>query len=309
MRSAHRTAAAVLTAAPLLLVPAPAAARAGTAPTGTPAAGTATTGTSTTRTAAAGPSGIGARSAYLVDDRTGRALWARAAGTRRPIASLTKVMTALVVLRAGHLDRTITIKRKHIAYARRHGGTTAALRAGDRLTARQLLYGLMLPSGCDAAYALADAYGPGRRGFVGKMNGTARRLGLTRTRYANFDGLPWPTAHSTSSTARDQVRLGRAAMRRADFRAVAARRTYRLGATRGHHAYRWTSTNRLLGSYRGATGVKTGTTRAAGHCLLFAARRGGRTLVGVVLASSAARERARFTDATKILNWGFRTRR
>jgi D-alanyl-D-alanine carboxypeptidase (penicillin-binding protein 5/6) len=91
------------------------------------------------------------------------------------------------------------------------------------------------------------------------------------------------------------------------FRAVVARRTYSLPAGKGHHAYKWTNTNRLLGSYKGAIGIKTGTTDAAGYSLMFAARRDGRTFLGIVLNSSGTKERARFTDAAHMLDWGFGT--
>ncbi|MGI5321803.1 D-alanyl-D-alanine carboxypeptidase family protein [Actinomadura nitritigenes] len=254
---------------------------------------------------AAGPSGVVAKSALLYDVTDGATAWSRAADTERPIASITKVMTALVVLHEGGLGRKITIKRKYLAYAKKHDGSTAGLHAGDRLTARELLNALLLPSGCDAAYALADAYGPGKGRFVAKMNDAARELGLDHTTYANFDGLPWPTATSTRSTARDQVRLAGYAMDDGTFRATVARRTYKLARTRAHHAYTWTNTNRLLGSYKGAIGIKTGTTDAAGYSLMFAARRDGRTFTGIVLNSSTTDERARFTDAAHMLDWAF----
>ncbi|MBW8480944.1 D-alanyl-D-alanine carboxypeptidase family protein [Actinomadura parmotrematis] len=255
--------------------------------------------------AAAGPSGVNAKSAILFDSGTRKVKWGRAVDTKRPIGSITKLMTAVVVVRAGGLDRKITVKQKYIDYAVRHGGSMAKLRAGDKLTARQLLNGLLLPSGCDAAYALADVYGPGWRGFVAKMNKAAAALKMTRTHYANFDGLPWPSDTATYSTARDLTRLGYYAMTKADIRAVVARRTYTLPSGGGHHAYSWLTTNRLIGSYKGAIGVKTGHTNASGYSLLFSAKRGSKTYLGVVLNSSTTSEAARFTDAAKVLNWGF----
>ncbi|KAB2343031.1 D-alanyl-D-alanine carboxypeptidase family protein [Actinomadura rudentiformis] len=258
--------------------------------------------------AAAGPRGVAAKSAYLFDSGTRKTRWSRAADTRRPIGSITKVMTAMVVIRAGKLDRKITVKKKHVDYVSRSDGSRAWLRVGDRLTVRQLLNALMLPSGCDAAYVLADAYGPGWKGFVAKMNKTARQLKMTRTKYANFDGLPWPSGTATNSTTRDQVKLADYAMKNKEFRAIVARRSYSLKAGGGHGAYRWTNTNRLLSSYRGTIGIKTGKTDLAGYSLMFAARRGKRTLIGVVLNSSTTREQARFTDAMKMLNWGFGVR-
>jgi D-alanyl-D-alanine carboxypeptidase (penicillin-binding protein 5/6) len=253
----------------------------------------------------AGPGGVSALGAELAATATGRRLWGRAAGVRRPMASITKVMTALVVIGAGHLDRKIRISAAVPAYVRRYGAASAGLRAGDVLTARQLLAAMLLPSGCDAAYALATAYGPGWRAFVAKMNATARKLGLRSTHFDNFDGLPWPTERSTYSTPRDLVALGLAATRLALFRRLVRHRIYYLPATGQHHAYLWRTTNLLLGSYPGATGIKTGWTGAAGYCLLFEASRGGRTLIGVVLDASATNPDARFTAAARILDWGF----
>ena len=258
---------------------------------------------------AAGPRGVPGRGAELASAATGRALWGRAENTRRPMASITKVMTALVVIRAGRLDRKIRISAAVPAYVRRNDAGNAGLRAGDVLTARQLLEAMLLPSGCDAAYALATAYGPGWRAFVAKMNATARKLGLRSTRFANFDGLPWPTGRSTYSTPRDLLVLGRAAMRLAVFRRIVRQRTHYLAATSQHHAYRWRSTNLLLGAYPGAIGIKTGWTGQAGYSLLFEASRGGRALIGVVLNASTTSPDARFTAAARLLNWGFRSTR
>ncbi|ACY98531.1 MULTISPECIES: D-alanyl-D-alanine carboxypeptidase family protein [Thermomonospora] len=258
--------------------------------------------------AGAGPSGVKARSALLYEPAKRKIRWHRAGGTKRPIGSITKAMTAVVVLRSGKLDRKITIKQKHINYAVRHGGSMAHLRPGDKLTARQLLRALLLPSGCDAAYVLADAYGPGWRNFVKKMNATARALNMKKTHYANFDGLPWPTPTAGYSTALDQTKLANYAFKKLpEFRKIVRTRTYRLKAGGGHRAYTWHNTNRLLGSFKGVNGVKTGYTSAAGYSLLFAATRGKRTLIGAVLNSSTTDSTARFTDAARILSWGFGT--
>src|SRR6266566_61032 len=118
----------------------------------------------------------------------------------------------LVNVSAGHLNRQIKVTRAIPAYIRRHpDASSAGLRAGDVLTARQLLEAMLLPSGCDAALALAKAYGPGRAAFVHEMNTTARRLGMRRTHFSNFDGMPLPTEHSTYSTPGDLITLGQAA--------------------------------------------------------------------------------------------------
>jgi D-alanyl-D-alanine carboxypeptidase (penicillin-binding protein 5/6) len=255
--------------------------------------------------AASGPSGVGARSAAVENAVTGHLLWSRGLNTERPIASITKVMTALVVIGTGHLNRKITIPSAVVGYVRKWDASSANLRPGDKLTAGQLLYGLLLPSGADAAYALAQAYGPGLSAFIAKMNATARQLGLTRTHFANFDGLPWPTEHSTYSTAADLLTLGRVAMKSPVFRIVVDQRSYRLAAGSGHRAYLWLNTNPLLGHYLGAIGIKTGYTTAAGHCLLFEATRNGQSLIGVTLDSPGAGPTVTGTDATRVLNWAF----
>ena len=175
------------------------------------------------------------------------------------------------------------------------------------LTARQLLEAMLLPSGCDAAYLLATAYGPGRAAFVQKMNAMAQAMGLTSTHFSGFDGMPFPTEHSTYATPADLVRLGEQAMRDPLFRRIVAQRRYHLAATPQHHHYTWYTTDGMLGSYRGVTGIKTGDTDAAGDCFLFEARRGGQTLIGVVLHAQAGDSYASFfTAARRLLTWGFR---
>jgi serine-type D-Ala-D-Ala carboxypeptidase (penicillin-binding protein 5/6) len=254
---------------------------------------------------AAAPAGVRALGADLADAGTGQQLWGRDPNTKRPMGSVTKVMTALVVIQAGNLGRKITVPASAVSYVASHGASSAGLHAGDVLTARQLLDAMLLPSGCDAAYALATAYGPGRAVFVAKMNAEARQLGLAKTHFANFDGLPYPTPRATYSTPVDLVALGRAAMALGAFRTTVDRRSYHLAGRNGHHAYTWRNTNLLLGSYAGADGIKTGFTLAAGYCLLFEAHSGTSALVGVVLHSTATRPGARFTDARRMLNWGF----
>jgi D-alanyl-D-alanine carboxypeptidase (penicillin-binding protein 5/6) len=255
--------------------------------------------------AATGPSGVTAPEAAIENAATGALLWSRELNTERPMASITKVMTALVVIRQGNLGRQITIPYAALAYIRKWGASNAGLRPGDRLTARQLLEGLILPSGADAGYALAQAYGPGIPAFINKMNATAKLMGLTRTHFSNFDGLPWPTAYSNYSTAANLITLGRTAMQSALFRSIVDQRTYRLPAGSGHHAYLWRSTNPLLGSYPGAIGIKTGWTPAAGHCLLFEATRSGHTLIGVFLDSPGPGSTVNGADAVRILNWAY----
>jgi serine-type D-Ala-D-Ala carboxypeptidase (penicillin-binding protein 5/6) len=253
-----------------------------------------------------GPTGIRIKAGALANAATGQILWSQDLTTERPIGSIVKVMTALVVLRAGHLNQTITVPKSVVAYLKKQDQpSTAGLIPGDRLTARELLEALLLPSGCDAAYTLAQAYGPGLDAFIAEMNAEAQQMGLTSTYFSNFDGLPWPSEHSTWSTPADLITLGRHAMRYGVFRDIVAQTSYSLPAGDGHHAYQWQNTDPLIGTYAGAIGIKTGDTKAAGNCLLFEATRGGLTLIGVTLGTPGDDISVTGPVATKVLNWGF----
>jgi serine-type D-Ala-D-Ala carboxypeptidase (penicillin-binding protein 5/6) len=253
-----------------------------------------------------GPTGIQIKAGALANAATGQILWSQDLTTERPIGSIVKVMTALVVLRAGDLDQTITVPKSVVAYLKKQDQpSTAGLIPGDRLTARELLEALLLPSGCDAAYTLAEAYGPGLDAFIAKMNAEAQQMGLTSTYFSNFDGLPWPSEHSTWSTPANLITLGRHAMRYGVFRDIVGQTSYSLPAGDGHHAYQWQNTDPLIGTYAGAIGIKTGDTKAAGNCLLFEATRDGLTLIGVTLGTPGDDISVTGPVATKVLNWGF----
>jgi serine-type D-Ala-D-Ala carboxypeptidase (penicillin-binding protein 5/6) len=254
------------------------------------------------------PRRVRARGAMLADAATGQVLWSRDPDTERPMASVTKVMTALLVLQANHLSGKIRVPRAAFKYAWKYGGETAALRPGDVLTTRELLAALLLPSGADAAYTLASAYGPGLTAFVARMNAAAAQLGLAHTHFTSPDGLPYPTGTSTYSTPSDLLRLGLAAMRYPAFRSIVVRDFYHLSKGSGHHQYWWDNTDALIGGYPGAIGIKDGYTDTAGHCLLFEAVRRGRTLIGVVLHSPATGVAAGAQAAEQMLNWGFSLR-
>jgi serine-type D-Ala-D-Ala carboxypeptidase (penicillin-binding protein 5/6) len=251
-----------------------------------------------------GPSQV--TGAALANAATGKVLWSLDLNTERPIGSIVKVMTALVVIQAGDLNQQITVPQSVIAYLdSQNGPSTAGLIVGDRLTALELLEALLLPSGCDAAYTLALAYGPGIDAFIAKMNTEAQRLGLTGTHFSNFDGMPWPSEYSTWSTPANLITLGRYAMSYPVFRAIVGQASYTLPAGDGHHAYSWQNTNPLIGGYPGAAGIKTGDTQAAGNCLLFEATRSGLTLIGVTLGTPGDDITATGPVATRVLNWGF----
>jgi len=251
------------------------------------------------------PREVRARGAVLADAATGTVLWSRDPGTERPMGSITKVMTALLVIRAGDLGRQIQVPKAVIGYVAKYGADSAGLHPGDILTAQQLLEAMLLPSGCDAAYTLATAYGPGMPAFLAKMNAAAKQLGMLHTQFTSPDGLPYPTESSTYSTPADLLTLGEAAMESPVFRSIVGQRFYQIHRGPGHHAYWWDNTNALIGSYPGADGIKTGFTDAALHCLLFEASRGGLTLIGDVLGSPASGPASGADAAAHVLNWGF----
>jgi D-alanyl-D-alanine carboxypeptidase (penicillin-binding protein 5/6) len=225
------------------------------------------------------------------------------------MGSITKVMTAYLAFKANQLNRVITVPGSVVAYVRNNNASSAGLVPGEKLTVKELIIAMMLPSGCDASYTLANAYGPGLPAFIAKMNAAAKVMGLTHTHFTDPSGLSIPDASApySSSSAGNLVTLGRANMQFGTFRDIVAMRSYYLPAGSGHNAHSWTNLNPLLGNYPGAIGIKTGYTSAAGDCLLFEATRGTKTLIGVVLhsSSSATGLNVAASDAEKMLTWGF----
>jgi D-alanyl-D-alanine carboxypeptidase (penicillin-binding protein 5/6) len=224
------------------------------------------------------------------------------------MASTTKIMTALIAMRAADPNELITIHQDALNEVNFNGGSTAQLKVGDQIPLKDLLYGLLLPSGDDAAIAIADAVGGSTGNFVNLMNLFAYRLHLYQTHYINPDGLTYYDANGHPlpghyTTAYDLVRLAEYAMSIPLFAQIVHTQHYTVPASSSHHAYSWDNTNLLLGTYAGATGVKTGYTLEAGECLVFSAIRSGHHLIGVVLHSTDATHR--FNDAKILLNWGF----
>jgi D-alanyl-D-alanine carboxypeptidase (penicillin-binding protein 5/6) len=255
---------------------------------------------------------IVAKGGFLMDAASGRTYFGKYADTRLSTGSTTKIMTARVVLatKGINLDSKVTIQKAYSDYIVSKGASSARLIVGDKVSVRQLLYGLMLPSGCDAAYALADKVGTGStraarvKSFIGKMNATAKSLGMKNTRFDSFDGI---SNGSNYSTPRDLSKLAVAALKNNNFKAIVKTRSTTQRVTTKNGGYRnmsWTNTNKLLGSYSGAIGVKTGSGAQAKYCLVFAATRGKRTVVGTVLAST--NEVNRTADAKKIMDYGFK---
>jgi D-alanyl-D-alanine carboxypeptidase (penicillin-binding protein 5/6) len=255
---------------------------------------------------------IAAKGGYVMNNGTAKTLFTKAADTRRSTGSTTKIMTAKVVLAQKNLnlDSKVTIQKAYSDYIVSKGASSAHLIVGDKVTVRQLLYGLMLPSGCDAAYALADKFGTGTtraarvKSFIGKMNASAKSLGLKNTHFDSFDGIG---NGSNYSTPRDLTKIASSAMKNSTFRTVVKTKSTKQKVTTKSGGYRymsWSNTNTMLSSYSGAIGVKTGSGPSAKYCLVFAATRNGKTVIGTVLASTSATTRT--ADMKKIMDYSFK---
>jgi D-alanyl-D-alanine carboxypeptidase (penicillin-binding protein 5/6) len=224
----------------------------------------------------------------------GRELWAREPESRRAMASTTKIMTAVVVLERADLGAMVTVDR----VASKVGESAMGLVPGEKLTIGELLKGVLVQSGNDAATLIAEAVGGSVDGFVALMNSKARQLDLINTAYVNPHGLD-AKGHYTS--AEDLTALARYAMRNPTFRQLVGVKQVKVRSDRYTHLL--TSHNTLLKTYKGAEGVKTGWTDDAGYCVVFAAKRGGIELVGTVMG--AASEGGRAQQAKRLLDWGF----
>ena len=251
------------------------------------------------------PPTLTSSTAYLEDMDTGNVLVNIDGDKPVPMASITKIMTAVIAVQTGKLDQGITIKQDAIDEVVLHNGSSAFLQVGDVIPLKDLLYGLLLPSGDDAAIAIADGLAGSPNKFVQRMNLFAHRLHLYQTHYTNPDGLTADNQTNPNhyTTAADLIRLAQYAMSLPLFAQIVQTPTYTLAANGLHHKYTWTTTNDLLNTYTGMTGIKTGHTIEAGWCLLFAATRAGHHLMGVVLHSDTSL--GRFDDAKALLNWGF----
>ena len=241
-------------------------------------------------TMAAEAPAVSAASAVLLDAESGRILYARNENEERAIASITKLMTALVA--AEYLDdlsQTITVRKEWTGIE----GTSLYLKAGEEISLETLLYGLLLHSGNDAAVALAAHCAGDVETFVGWMNQRARDLGMTGTHFSDPSGLGDEDHYST---ALDMARLGAACLKNPVVAKIVATKSIVLGGRS------FTNHNKLLWQYEGCTGMKTGYTRQAGRTLVSSAERDGQKLVCVTLSDGND-----WADHKALLDYGFET--
>ncbi len=246
---------------------------------------------------------VAAVAGYAFDANSGAVLYSKDANQELPMASCTKIMTALLAVEKGNLDQMITAGADAHALVR-SDSSYMGLDTGEQLTLRDLLYGLVMPSGNDAAVAIADAIGGTEAHFVDMMNARAVQLGLTHTHFANPHGLDAP-GHYTS--AHDLAVLAALAMKNPTLVKVMSAYSYDIPKTTTHKAYHLVTGNDLLAGsgspYPGAIGVKPGYTGPAGYCQAFAAIRHGHLIVGTVLGDPSWQVRR--VDMRNLLDYGF----
>ncbi len=224
---------------------------------------------------------LSAQSAILAEKNTGRILYEKNADKKMPVASTTKIMTAVVALEQEDikLDDIIEISEN----ASNVEGSSMYLQKGEKLTLKELLYGLMLSSGNDAAVAISEAISQNGEDFVKQMNDKAAEIGAKDTHFKNPNGLPDEDHYST---ARNMMKITAYAMSNPAFREIVSTKSYKIEGEGKAYPRTIANHNKLLNMYKGCIGVKTGYTKEAGRCLVSAAERDGMTLLCVTLNAS-----------------------
>ncbi|TGE35296.1 D-alanyl-D-alanine carboxypeptidase [Desulfosporosinus fructosivorans] len=240
-----------------------------------------------------GPTGISAAAAVLMDVTTGDILFGKQADTQRPPASTTKIMTAILGLELGSPDEVVTVSKKAAAV----GEATLHLDPGEKITLYELITGALVRSGNDACVAIAEHISGSEEQFVKLMNKKAMALGAQNTNFVNTNGLPRKEHYTT---ARDLALMARHGLQIPQFSSITRQKETEIHFLEPDVFMDLRNTNKLLWNYPYANGVKTGTTTAAGKCLVASATKDERQLLAVVLNAPD-----RFGDAKKLLEWGF----
>lgn len=239
------------------------------------------------------PPGVSAASAVLMDAATGEILYGKQTDARRPPASTTKIMTAILGLELGRPDEIVTVSRKAAAV----GEATLHLDPGEKIILYELITGALVRSGNDACVAIAEQISGSEEQFVQLMNKKALLLGAQNTNFVNTNGLPNKDHYSTAG---DLALMARYGLQIPQFSSITRQKETDIHFLEPDVFMDLRNTNKLLWNYPYADGVKTGTTTAAGKCLVASASKEGRQLLVVVLNAPD-----RFGDAKKLLEWGF----
>ncbi|MFI8712899.1 D-alanyl-D-alanine carboxypeptidase family protein [Brevibacillus brevis] len=244
--------------------------------------------------AAAAPPGLSAEGAALIDVESGRILYSKNGTKKMRIASLTKTMTAIVAIEMGKLDAQVTVPPQAVGVE----GSSIYLKNGEKLTLEELLYGLMLRSGNDAAVTIATHIGGSVPGFTYLMNEKAAMIGMEHTNFTNPHGLDDSNQHY--STPEDMAKLSAYALHNPVFRQIVSTKVKDISWEGEQWDRRLLNKNKMLHLYNGADGVKTGYTKLAKRCLASSATRNGRQLATITLNASDD-----WNDSAKLMDWGF----
>ncbi|WP_334314208.1 D-alanyl-D-alanine carboxypeptidase family protein [Aneurinibacillus sp. Ricciae_BoGa-3] len=239
------------------------------------------------------PPAISAQTAALIDVKSGRILASKDGGKRMRIASLTKIMTAIVAIEEGNIQDVVTTPPNAVGTE----GSSIYLKNGERMKLEDLLYGLMLRSGNDAAVAIAQHVGGSMEGFVKLMNEKAEYIGMQSTHFMNPHGLDNPDHYST---AEDMAKLTAYALRNPEFQKIVSTQVKTISWEGESWARKLLNKNKMLRLYEGADGVKTGYTKLARRCLASSATRNGQQLAIVTL--NAPND---WDDSMKWMDFGF----
>jgi len=222
-------------------------------------------------------------------------LYSKNPDEKRPMASITKLMTAIVALNFYSQNNVLTVKRLQAAA---QGESEMGLAIGDKVSVKNLIYGLLVPSGNDAAYTFADNYPGGYENFIYSMNKKAENLHMFNTHFANPSGIDEDNHYST---ANDLSLLAIEALKNPLISDAVATYGITLGDATGKKSYTMKNVNEFLGALNAADGVKTGNTDLAGQCLIASVSRDGHRLISVVLKSDD-----RFSDSANLIEWAYR---
>lgn len=239
------------------------------------------------------PTDVSAKAAVLMESSTGRIISAKNADIRLPMASTTKIMTALVAIENCDISTVVTISPDAVGIE----GSSVYLFEGEQLTLEDLLYALMLASANDAAAAIAIEVGGSIEGFAEMMNAKAREMGLSDTHFTNPHGLDDPEHYTTAA---ELAKIAAVAMQNEVFRTIVSTRKKTIPQNDGEGVRLLVNHNKLLNSYEGCIGVKTGFTKQSGRCLVSAAERDGIELIAVTLSAPDD-----WNDHKTMLDYGF----
>ena len=238
---------------------------------------------------------LNSRIAVAYDRKSGNVIWGKQENKRTAMASTTKIMTAIVLLENSDLNQTITVSAK----AAGTGGSRLGLKKNDKITIRDLLYGLMLKSGNDSAVAIAETVGGSVEGFAEMMNAKAKELGLENTHYVTPHGLDNPEHYTT---AYELAKLADYALKNDTFAKVVNTKNYTV--TINGYPKNISNTNELLGYLDGVNGVKTGFTNNAGRCLVTSVNRNNFEIITVVLQADT--KKFRTADSIKLIEYVYK---